>query len=94
MFHRYITIVAVHDPGGQRLPLGWPLRHPGPVEGVAFHPSSRWLATTTPDKGVRLWQVPEAVTGTAAEVRLRIQRLTGQELDEYGALRRLGAAAR
>jgi hypothetical protein len=30
----------------------------------------------------------------AGQVRLRVQELTGQELDEYGALRRLGEADR
>jgi WD40 repeat protein len=65
-------------------PIGPPLPHPL-SEGVAFHPSGRLLATWgSPDRTARLWKVSDPVTGSPAEVKRRVEALTGQELDEAG----------
>jgi WD40 repeat protein len=73
-------------------PIGPPLPHPR-SEGVAFHPSGRLLATWgSPDRTARLWKVQGPVTGSPAEVKQRVEALTGQELDEAGNPRDLSAS--
>jgi WD40 repeat protein len=70
-------------------PIGPPLPHPR-SEGVAFHPSGRLLATwASPDRTARLWKVADPVTGSPAEVKRRVEALTGQELDEAGVAQEL-----
>jgi WD40 repeat protein len=75
-------------------PIGPPLPHPGPV-GVAFSPDGALLVTHSPqDQMIRLWKIPEPLAGAPRQVRLRIEALTGQELDEAGGVRDLAPPER
>jgi WD40 repeat protein len=74
--------------------IGPPILHPGVVLKVAIHPTGKFLATGGEDSTVRLWKLPSPVAGTAREVRLLVEVLTGEELDETGGLRLLSAEER
>jgi hypothetical protein len=66
-------------------PLGPPLLHPRRVTRVMLSADDRLLATQS--DAAYLWPIPPPVDVPAAEVRRRIERLTGQELDAQGVVR-------
>jgi WD40 repeat protein len=78
-------------------PLGPPLPHRGGVVGVGFLPdgnevwtSSKWGPESL--EGVTaFWELPRPSPGEPERVLLELQVLTGMELDEGGALRKLPA---
>jgi WD40 repeat protein/predicted Ser/Thr protein kinase len=72
-------------------PLGPPLEHRGTAYAAAFAPGGRLLAVGDESGAVQLWDLPEPVAGTPERVRLRVELLTGMELDPQGALTSLGA---
>jgi hypothetical protein len=43
---------------------------------------------------IRLWKIPEPLAGAPRQVRLRIEALTGQELDEAGGVHDLAPPER
>ena len=66
---------------GTQKPIGVPLRHDGVVAGVAFRPDGKALA--------QLWKGPPApIQGdvTVERIALWTQVITGQELDDDGAV--------
>jgi hypothetical protein len=54
---------------------------------VTFAPDGRRLLTCCGDDTARVWEVPAPVGGTAEQVRLWVEVLTGWELDEARAAR-------
>jgi hypothetical protein len=78
------------DPRGK--PIGPPLVHPDWVLAVALAADGRTLVTGCADRGLRVWKLPAAVTGTVERIRLWLQQHTGQELDAAGAVSLLDAA--
>jgi WD40 repeat protein len=78
-------------------PLGPPLPHRGAVVQVGFLPDGKEVFTSSeaaPDRkeGVSaFWDVPGAWPGEPDRVLLEVQVLTGMELDEWGAVRKLSA---
>jgi WD40 repeat protein len=70
-------------------PLGPPVRHPGQVVQVGFSVDGRLLATAGRDRAVRLWKVHEPLRGSPEQVRLQIEALCGQALDEAGGIQGL-----
>jgi WD40 repeat protein len=73
-------------------PLGPPLRHDDEVSGALFDPQGRWLVTASHDRTVRLWEMPVPAEGSAEQVALWAQVLTGAELDPSGGMHVLDAA--
>jgi WD40 repeat protein len=74
-----------------RKPIGPTLHHPGntvfpqdQIGGVAFSPDGRTVVTGSYDTTARVWEAPAPVEGTAEQVTLWIQVLTGMELDADG----------
>ncbi len=68
-------------------PLGPPLHHPDAVLCAAFHPDGQSVATGTSGGDVRRWRVPRPpATGSADEIRRRIEDETGLWLDYQGAI--------
>jgi WD40 repeat protein len=74
-------------------PLGPPLDHPKAASSVAFAPDGLTLLTGCVDGVARLWPLPAPVSETPERGKLRLQVLTGLELDENGGVRALDAAA-
>jgi WD40 repeat protein/predicted Ser/Thr protein kinase len=74
-------------------PLTPPLRLGGRIQ-VAFPPTGRHFATTRADYMIQFWEMPTPVTGTAEQIQLWVQVLTGMELDAQGAVRPLDPAVR
>ena len=74
-------------------PLGPPLRYPTEVKAVAFHPDGKSVLTLGEDANARSWIVPPPMPGDVNDVEDWATRLTGMELDEFGAVRMLDAAA-
>jgi WD40 repeat protein len=70
-------------------PIGPPLEHPGTVSALHFAPDGRRLATCCVDDLARIWEVPRPVQGEPEVIRLWVEVLTGQELDEAGDARPL-----
>jgi WD40 repeat protein len=70
-------------------PVGPALVQSGPIPAVAFVSGTKLLAAAGKDGNLALWPVPEARAGSATEVRLWVQSITGQELDETDAVRDL-----
>ena len=66
-------------------PLGAPLVHPGGVRAVAWAPDGRAIVTG----GVRFWDVPAPLEGSAERLVLWSQVLTGLELDDQDVPRPL-----
>lgn len=73
-------------------PVGNPWQHPDSVGSVAFSPDG-FYALTGSDRTVRFWHVPKPLAGSAERVVLGAQVATGQELNEFGAMRILDSAA-
>ncbi len=83
--------------------LGPPLRHSAPVRRVAFGLDGRTIMTaavenatsTTQGEGwtVRSWSVPTPLTGSAKQLELWAQVVTGMELEADGGVRVLDATA-
>ncbi len=70
--------------------IGPPLPHPGEVHAVAFAPDGKSIAIGCSDGSVRLWNVKEPLPGSAEQVVLEIQIMTGLELTPEGVVRVLG----
>jgi WD40 repeat protein len=73
-------------------PLGPPLDHPREVSSVAFSPDGLTLLTGCEDGTARLWPLPVPAGDTPERVKLRVQVLSGLELDGTGGVRALDAA--
>ncbi len=76
--------------------LGPPLLHPDEVYAVAFSPDGRLVGSTwgnryTDRGGAQLWPTPTLMDGSAEQVKLWAEVITGTELDEHGAARVLAA---
>jgi len=70
--------------------LGSPLWHIDAVQAVAFDPKGTTLATGCRDGNVRLWSLPAAPSsGSLAELRHTIERLTELRLTQAGTFQRL-----
>ena len=65
-------------------PLGKPMKHQDTVSAVALSPDGKTALTGSYDKTARLWSIPSPVDGDVDRIRLRIQGLTGLELDPQG----------
>src|SRR5262249_10195824 len=74
-------------------PLGAPLQHQGSVRAVAFSPDGKTVLTGSEDKTARLWEVQPPLQGEAEWISLWVSVLTGMELDAFGAVHVLDAAA-
>jgi WD40 repeat protein len=70
-------------------PVGPALVQSGPIPAVAFVSGTKLLAAAGKDGNLALWPVPEAKAGSATGVRLWVQSITGQQLDETDAVRDL-----
>jgi WD40 repeat protein len=70
-------------------PVGPALVQSGPIPAIAFISGTKLLAAAGKDGNLALWPVPEARAGSPAEVRRWVQSITGQEIDETGAVRDL-----
>jgi WD40 repeat protein len=70
-------------------PVGPALVQSGPIPAIAFVAGTKHLAAAGKDGNLALWPVPEARAGSATAVRLWVQSITGQEIDEPGAVRDL-----
>lgn len=72
--------------------LGLPLMHQRTVRDVVFTPDGKQLLTASFDRSVRAWELPIATADDADQEVLKIQVLTGMELDTDGLFRDLDAA--
>jgi WD40 repeat protein len=71
--------VRIWDPLTGKV-LGPAMEHPGRVLDVAYSPDSSHIAVACGGGG-RIWPLPVAMTGDAAEIRRRIECATGLCLD-------------
>jgi WD40 repeat protein len=71
--------------------IGPPLQHQGAVLAVAFSPDGNTMFTGSQDNTSRVWEVPSPVTAETERITLWVEVLTGQELDDHGAVRVLDA---
>ena len=68
-------------------PIGAPFHHDGVVRAVAFHPNGKAVLTGGYDNTARLWKGPPApLQGVVERIVLWTQVITGQELDDDGAV--------
>jgi WD40 repeat protein len=67
-------------------PVGPPLYHAGAIRAVTFDPEGRRLAVVGDDGTVRVWAVRGTIGGGPDRVRVWVETLTGQELDDVGAV--------
>jgi WD40 repeat protein len=72
-------------------PIGPPLRYDGSVIRVAFGLNGETILTATEDQMARKWEMPPAMTGSAEEIELWTQVVTGMELEADNAVRILNA---
>jgi WD40 repeat protein len=75
-----------------RKPLTAPLLHDGPVLAAAFAGDGEQIRTAAEDKALTLWKLPSPMFGTAEQILLRMQVITGMELEPGGTARVLDAA--
>jgi WD40 repeat protein len=68
-------------------PVGPALIQSGPIHAIAFLSGTKLLAAAGKDGILALWPMPEAREGSPAEVRSWAHSITGQEIDETGAVR-------
>jgi WD domain, G-beta repeat len=64
--------------------VGPVLREPAPVHALPFSPDGRTLAVGARDGTLTLWPITAALPGDPERIRVRLEWLTGQELDETG----------
>jgi WD40 repeat protein len=67
-------------------PVGPALVQSGPIPAVAFVSGTKLLAAAGKNGELVLWPVPEARDGDPTEIRHWVQSITGQEIDESGAV--------
>src|SRR5262249_47284499 len=73
-------------------PVGAPLPHQAWPAVLAFTPDSQALLTGSQETA-RCWRLPVPVPGDSDRITLAVEVLTGLELDRFGVVNRLGAAA-
>jgi WD40 repeat protein len=71
--------------------VGPACRHRSGLDCVAFSPDGRRFATGSSDHTARLWNTPVPLEGEPQHIVLRIEVLTGLELDGSDALKVLDA---
>ena len=64
--------------------VGPVLREPVSVHALAFSPDGRTLAVGARDGTLTLWPITPAIPRDPERIRVRLEWLTGQELDEAG----------
>jgi WD40 repeat protein len=69
--------------------LGPPMGHQDRVYAVAFSPDGKTALTASHDGTARFWKVPLPLDGDVQRIKLWVQCLTGEELDEHGVIRRI-----
>lgn len=67
-------------------PLGPALRHRADITSVAFSPDGKKMLTGSTDGTAQIWNVPAPLTGTAEQVAVWAQLMTGIELDDVGTV--------
>jgi WD40 repeat protein len=67
-------------------PIDAPLPHPAGVHGLAFAPNGGRLAAACLDGGIRLYPVPQEAAGSVEDINLRLEALTGLQLDPTGLI--------
>ena len=72
-------------------PIGEPMPCHEQIEGVAFGPDGRTILTRHPG-GARLWDIPGLIPDDLPRITLRVQVMTGMELDEQGSVHILDSA--
>jgi WD40 repeat protein len=96
-FHPDGRLIATGDwEGNARLwdaksgaPVGPSLAQAGAIRTIAFSPGGQTLAVGGRDGTLTLWPVSEAVPGEPERIRLWVQCITGQELDDSWAVHEL-----
>jgi WD40 repeat protein len=73
-------------------PIGTSFTHRGRVFAAAFGADGKKIATACGDNTARLWDLPTAVAGTAEQLRLWAEVITGMDLDEEGVFHVLDGA--
>jgi WD40 repeat protein/tRNA A-37 threonylcarbamoyl transferase component Bud32 len=68
-------------------PVGPPLAHRDTVTAAVFHPDGRTVITGDGGGTLLAWPLPEPLPGTAEQIRLRLEALTGWQIDEQGGMR-------
>ena len=68
-------------------PIGPPLIHRGPVLAVAFTPDGRTLLSVDNTADIQTWTVPPPATDSTSRLLLRVQALTGMELEPGQSVR-------
>ncbi len=67
--------------------IGAPFRHDAFVRGAVFRPDGKVILTGGDDRTARLWKGPPApLQGDVKRIVLWTQVITGQELDDDGAV--------
>ncbi len=74
--------------------VGPVLKEPASVHALAFSPDGRTLAVGVRDGTLTLWPITGAIPTNPERIRVRLEWLTGQELDETGLIHHLTAEAR
>src|SRR5262249_24585307 len=73
--------------------IGPAFRHENSVTAIVSSPDGRTLLTVSDDGTARLWALPAPVSDEPGRVARWVEALTGQGLDEQGAVRLLEAGA-
>jgi WD40 repeat protein len=68
-------------------PIGAPLEHPDQVRAIAFSPDGKRILAACLDGTSMLWNTPTRMDGDDRNVILRVQVMTGLELDGSNAAR-------